>query len=387
MAKGGASSIGSTLARAVQKLAEQTDGSIDENEGFAFDGESSQDDLPFKEAALPDSDIKVSPANPATVAAERAAARAAERSKQRKEDEKRSPSKTQSPRSKNLPAISSKTTPPVMPVESVKRSIGYLLRPFVLATFPHAKTDERDYIRMNGSYRLEMTGSKEYGLPWGKDARLISIWLTTEIYKTQNSRIYLGKTQSAFMKKCGLTPVTGKRGNMRSFKENLLALFYTSFTASFKDGKNKQGSINFEHSRIVRRGRLWWDEDDNGDSVVEAWIDLDESFYNEFKKGPIPLDLDAVMKLKYSSMALDIYCFLTYKFSQLKSPLMLSWRHLMLQFGTNIEREDVFMKDFQRHLKRVQEQYPEAKCFVDDSGIRLFPSKPHIPKKLVSQAS
>jgi hypothetical protein len=92
----------------------------------------------------------------------------------------------------------------------------------------------------------------------------------------------------------------------------------------------------------------------------------------------------ALRALKRSPMALDIYCWLTYRTSYLKKPTQISWEGLQGQFGADYPRTGQGLRDFRKGfnhaLVKVQAVYDGAKASASPSGLLLTPGRPHIPK-------
>jgi hypothetical protein len=80
-------------------------------------------------------------------------------------------------------------------------------------------------------------------------------------------------------------------------------------------------------------------------------------------------------------MALDIYCWLTYRMAYLKKTTSIPWEILQIQFGANYDRTRDFKRYFLNQLKAVSIVYPEAKLDIKDDCLILKSSKPHIAKK------
>ena len=77
-------------------------------------------------------------------------------------------------------------------------------------------------------------------------------------------------------------------------------------------------------------------------------------------------------------MALDIYCWLTYRMSYLRKPAEIPWPALEMQFGADYGRTIDFKVNFLKQLQAVLVVYPEAKVEEGNHGLLLKPSKPHI---------
>lgn len=135
---------------------------------------------------------------------------------------------------------------------------------------------------------------------------------------------------------------------------------------------------------IADKSALWWEPhslfDESG--KFRSYVVLSESFYNSAIKSPVPVDMDIIMKLKKSPMAVDIYCWATYRASHLKSSSHIAWEDLALQFGSNCKNIRLFKLYFRKHLAQIKKYYPELKYYdMDSKYFILYPSKPSIGMK------
>ena len=117
----------------------------------------------------------------------------------------------------------------------------------------------------------------------------------------------------------------------------------------------------------------------------ESVIELSDKFFNDIIQHPVPIDMRALKALKQSPMALDTYCWLTYRMSYLKVKTQIPWQYLQTQFGCSYadtrQGEQGFKRNFTKKLRAVLVIYPEAKIENGDYGLILKPSKPHILPK------
>jgi hypothetical protein len=110
-------------------------------------------------------------------------------------------------------------------------------------------------------------------------------------------------------------------------------------------------------------------------------LTLSEKFYQEITAAPIPLDMRALKALKRSPLALDVYMWLTFRLSYLKSPAVISWEGLRQQFGAEYTRTRDFKDAFKEALHKVLLVYPAAKASEVPDGLLLSPSPTHVPKR------
>ena len=96
-----------------------------------------------------------------------------------------------------------------------------------------------------------------------------------------------------------------------------------------------------------------------------------------------PIDLRAFKVLRGAPMAMDIYTWLTYRMSySTKASRLIRYELLQGQFGTGMAENQRgrwnFKRDFQKNLELVKTVYPQVKIKVEDNGLILLPSAPHV---------
>jgi hypothetical protein len=260
-------------------------------------------------------------------------------------------------------------------------ALGYMARALVQATMPHSKIDSHEFKRRNGAFKLTILADSEVGLPYGSIPRLLVAWVTTEAVRTKEREIILGHTLSDFMAKLDLIPTGGRWGSITRLREQMKKLFAASISCTYDDGQNWA----IRNVQPVAKANLWWDpKSPQQAALFQSTITLGEEFFNEAVNHPIPIDMRALKALKRSPMALDIYCWLTYRMSYLKQSSTIPWEILQIQFGADYAATPQGLRDFRRaflrELKKVQVVYPEAKLeSLPGSGLTLHSSQSHIP--------
>jgi hypothetical protein len=91
----------------------------------------------------------------------------------------------------------------------------------------------------------------------------------------------------------------------------------------------------------------------------------------------VPIDLRALHAL-VAPLALDVYCWLTFRLFNLSRPLVLPWPELAMQFGTQAGRVRDFRRRFVAALEAVLVVYPEARVRAGREALTLFPSPSHV---------
>jgi hypothetical protein len=256
--------------------------------------------------------------------------------------------------------------------------LGFMCRAMVQASLPSRKTEGSEFTRQNGNFTLTLLAPSAVGLPYGTIPRLLLTWLATEAVKTKERELVLGETLSSFMRDLGMTPTGGRWGSIPRLKEQSRRLFAASITGFYEDD-DRTAMLS---QQIADHANLWWDTGHpNQAGLWKSTVKLSESFFNEVVHNPVPVDLRAVKVLQRSPLALDIYAWLTYRLSYLKSPTVIPWPLLEMQFGANYKFTRQFKSAFLDHLTTVLTVYPTARVEATENGLKLMPSPPHIAKQ------
>ena len=254
-------------------------------------------------------------------------------------------------------------------------SIGYMARALTQATMPHSKISSHEYKRKNGNFKLTMLADSETGLPYGSIPRLLMSWITTEAVRIREREITLGNTLSGFMSELGIIPTGGRWGSITRVKEQMKRLFSASISCTYDNGKNWK----IQNVTPIDKANLWWDPKQPDQAAIwESTLVLGEFFFNEIIENPIPIDIRTLKALKKSPMAIDIYCWLTYRMSYLKRDTHIPWKLLQLQFGANYNDIYQFKRRFLDQLKKVIAIYAGASVIDEKNHLTLQPGKPQI---------
>jgi hypothetical protein len=262
-------------------------------------------------------------------------------------------------------------------------AIGFMGRALVQATMPHKKQNTNEFIRKNGAFTLTMLAPSNVGLPYGSIPRLLMMWLTTEAVRTKEKELVLGKTLREFMGQLGLQATGGRWGSITALKEQMRRLFSSSISCHYAEGYRDSG-LNLQ---IAEEYQLWWNPTSPDQlSLWESKVTLGTKFFNEIINNPVPLDMRVIKAIRRSPMALDMYCWLTYRMSYLRSRTNIPWPVLQTQFGADYGSNDQGVRDFKRafmrELKKIYLFYPEVRLEFWENGISLLPGRSHIsPRK------
>lgn len=254
-------------------------------------------------------------------------------------------------------------------------TIGYMTRGLTVATMPHRDPKKPYFERVNGKFTLSMMARPSIGLPYGSLPRLLISWVTTEAVRTKNRELVLGDSLSKFLETLDLNRSGGQRGDITRLRQQMKRLFSCMISAEFT-GKNH---FVLDNVTLVDRAVVFWDpQDENAAGLWNSSIILSERFFQECVDHPVPVDMRAFGALKRSPLAIDIYCWLTYRFSYLRNRTLIPWELLKGQFGADYREGQQGLLDFKRaylrELNRVIELYPDARVDTNKNGLILQPS-------------
>ena len=256
------------------------------------------------------------------------------------------------------------------------KALGFMARALVLCTMPHSNPKSIEFRRKNGNYLLTMYSP--HGLPYGSVPRLLLAWITTEAVRTKNQTLTLGHSLSEFMRGLDMAVTGGKTGSITRLREQMKRLFSTYVSCSYND-HDQDADTGF---KIVQRSQTWWHpQQPDQAGLWESTLTLSQEFFEEILAAPVPIDIRALKALKRSPMALDIYLWLTFRNSYLKTSTVITWEQLRMQFGAEYNRADNFKAAFTEALKKVAVVYPAAKIKPTDQGILISPSPTHVPRQ------
>ena len=257
---------------------------------------------------------------------------------------------------------------------------GFMARMMALCSLPRSNPgNQHQYKRVNGPYKLILSRTGEYKLPFGNLPRLLLAWVTTEAVRTQSRVLVLGDSLSDFMRALGVYSNSGRV--YTRLRNQMNRLFHSSVELVYEHEHGEQ----FMASRVVDRGEFWWNERKPDErSLWQSKIELGEKFFSEIIRHPVPLDMNALKALKWSPLGLDLYMWAVYRTFSLNRPMRLSWPQLYRQFGANPSKasDNVtvqrFRKDCLRELKKIKLAWPGSNYATAPGLLILLPSTPTI---------
>lgn len=269
------------------------------------------------------------------------------------------------------------------------------------------KDETAPILRRDGNYsliiqpmeRFEPTGPNgefvkvNKGVPFGRHARLILLFIMTEAVTQRSREIYLGSSFSSWLRRMKIGNVSsgGPRGTRSSVQEQLDRLMNCQWTMRWDSvaGKGRAGGEPKEISAFAVNdmklanayGGLRTDEG----SFVSHFI-LSEAFYENLLLHSVPFNDRAIVALQKSATQLDLYTWLAYRLPRIPEgkELRLSWADLAKHLGNDTKEVFKFRQTVRQAWEVVSGVYQQARHCVDlgDLVIRMTkapaPTEGHI---------
>ena len=290
-----------------------------------------------------------------------------------------------------------------------KIDVAYLARELVQCTLPHRDPgDVAVWIRRNGDYALglqpgsDLKTGKSLGLPYGPLPRLLLLWIVTEAVRTKSRHIKLGSTLNEFLREIGLDPNTGrgKRGDATRLKKQLTRLLNCRISFQYSEGNALKGTEARLNMEVANKVQYWWDfRNPEQGALFKSEIVLGELFFEAITTRPVPLDMRALIPLRKSPLAIDVYTWATYRVFKLQQSgqkqVEIPLASLREQFGSEYSRLDNFKAAFAEALEKVGEVFPALDYTLEKNTLilrdgkgRAIPSRaerPGLPQRRAQQ--
>jgi hypothetical protein len=274
----------------------------------------------------------------------------------------------------------------LMTADGGAETIHYLHSGFCQAALPHTRPKDEmvPWVRRNGPFQLVVRPGIlpledhviNVGVPYGTKARLILIYLQTEARRRQSPVVDLGPSMSAWLRRLGLNPNGGARGNYGPVREQAMRIARCEFTMRWSAAASNQAQI--ADQRVVDGLQLWRDAESETLGEWVRHVRLTQPFFEHLMAYAVPLDERAIAYLKGSSLALDAYVWLAHRLPELKGEMTIPWHVLADHFGSEADHRLIAFR-LREVLRDVVAVYPEARIDVQPKGLVLRPSQPTMP--------
>ena len=262
--------------------------------------------------------------------------------------------------------------------------VGFVYSGFAQAALPHRRIADdavwqiqTDHVMLlvEPGRRAVRDGTPIFvGVPYGSRARLILLYLMGRALETQCREVELGRSLREWLERMGI-PQGGK--SIKEVKEQAERISRCRLSFQIQhDGRTGLVNQNIVDSAI------FLDENSahHGSLFLERAM-LSESFFEQLRRHPVPIEEAAIRSIQKHSMAIDLYCWLAYRLHILPGSRTISWRALMAQFGAGFGRLYHFKPVFAENLALALAVYPDARAEVTERGVTMSPSRPPVAPK------
>ncbi|WP_322784466.1 replication protein RepA [Verminephrobacter eiseniae] len=248
---------------------------------------------------------------------------------------------------------------------------------------PRSKVEGREFHRRSGDMWInvqagwldEGRGPVAQPIPYGAMPRLALAMISTLARRYKTREVPIGESAAQFLKLMGMDDQKNRYVKLR---EQMHALAACRLQIGYR-GRTFSG-------QPVDQFDAWMGNADTGQKALwPGVLVLSEHYYNELVEHGVPLDKRALVALKGSALALDIYTWLAHRLHRIEGrPITLHWKPLRQQFAQESQSKDAdrdFKKAFLPALRQALAVYPEAKVKPVKGGLLLMASPPPIPPK------
>lgn len=205
-------------------------------------------------------------------------------------------------------------------------------------------------------------------VPWGTKARLIMAYLTTQALQQRRAKIEIADSLRGFMLDVGFDPTGGPRGNIKPFKEQLLAVSAARVEISSWDGRHAETV----EQNLFKSRQVWFDTGNIDQRTLwPSYVEWNGDIFQLLEKHAMPLDVRALRAFRNSCRKLDLYAWLAYRLYDMHSDVTLSWEAVRKQFGEGFERPRAFRAQFADDLAAIREVFPKLPLVLSERGLTL----------------
>ncbi|MDG4868627.1 replication protein RepA (plasmid) [Guyparkeria sp. 1SP6A2] len=252
---------------------------------------------------------------------------------------------------------------------------------FASVALPRSKVDGDEYLAESGNRWIylqagmldEGNGPVRQPIPYGPMPRLALAWLSTYAIRWRSPEIPIGQSATQFLRMMGFD---GDGRRHRTLRAQMHALAACRFQMGVS-GRTYSG-------QPIEQFDAWAREDDcpGQRSLWPGVLTLSPSYYETLINHAVPLDDRALMALRGSSLALDVYTWLANRLHRMEGRAqILYWKPLRAQFGQGYADPKNFQREFKATLHRVLMVYPQARVSIVKGGLRMMASPPPVARK------
>lgn len=225
------------------------------------------------------------------------------------------------------------------------------------------------------------------GVPYGAVARVLLVHIATEAARTGCRDVDLGPSLADFLRRLGMSGAGGAHGRPRYVVDQLRRLLGAVVTTERRYETHGTRFVDGDQLVVADQYRLWT----AGPRRGHASITLGDRFFDHVQTRGVPVDLRKIAALRTSSLALDLYVWLTYRAQRLaqtgRPEVAVRWAQLHAQFGGGYRPDEAGLKEFarscRRALARIRLLWPDLRVETPAGRLVLRSSRPDVVRRPV----
>ena len=277
-------------------------------------------------------------------------------------------------------------------------AISFLHSGFCHCGLPLRKRDDpsKPWTRTDGAFSFIVSGSpvsirdQSYfvGLPYGPKARLLSVFLASEVKnprrRSDDRTIHFGSI-TKWLEDAGVCVSGGTKGSIQATKEQLVRLAFANFTMTLARTGEKTW---FHRESLIESGCLAEGDIEafaRGEAGKLSWpehVTLTHNAHQRMMTQAIPIATQRLQAISHSAAAIDFFVWLSYRLPRIPEgeDVLASWAGLCKQFG-DVNYASQFQATYSDSLRLALAAYPEANVDITDEGLILRHSDPSVPRR------
>ena len=212
-------------------------------------------------------------------------------------------------------------------------------------------------------------------VPYGAFPRLALAYISTQAVRHRTPEVMLGGSVAEFLRRLGIERYGNRYAACRKQMHALAACrLQLGCMGNTFNGEPVEHFSAWDKDKDRQR-------DKNQPSLFPGRLILTHGYFNSLLENAVPLDMRAMLELKGSALALDLYFWLAHRLHRLDKPVVVHWRSLRQQFGqeyTGADGDKDFKKEALKALRAALAVYPRARVEQVTGGLRLLPSPPPV---------
>jgi hypothetical protein len=220
------------------------------------------------------------------------------------------------------------------------------------------------------------------GIPYGAKARLILLYLHSEVLRTGSPVASLGPTMHAWLRAMSGRPVGGM--TYRLVAERLGRILSNRLSLTWNAGFAAPEAVTMADDLIaVPEDPGAAGSGGGGGEWVEGApplsIRLGDAFFRNLQSDAVAVRVSALRQISDNSLAIDLYVLLCRRLPRLDAPEEIPWSAIASRFGATYQVVRQMRQRYVEALRLALAVYPQAQVDITEDGLILHPSAPPLP--------